>query len=189
MNTLFCFVGESGSGKTTIITELNKQFPKDFKIMKSVTTRRRRDETDDLFYDLLTQDQFSSLREQGELIEEIEYAGNRYALNADKFFQTLHDFPAMLAITEEGASKIRKYHKDIFIISVLPLDKELCKTKIREPEKERSEADKNRSLTKSGLVPNYILINSFSEGGLQDAIDEIAGVMFRKTRQMKLYVE
>ena len=58
MNTIFALVGGSRSGKSTLMKEVVRFIPDRVGIIKSFTTRARRDAEDDIFYNFLTLEEF-----------------------------------------------------------------------------------------------------------------------------------
>lgn len=78
LKNLYCIVGESGSGKTTIVDKLAEQYG--YKVLKSYTTRKPRNEGD-------TDHTFISLQEYGDLQNKVatcEFNGNFYAATAEQ---------------------------------------------------------------------------------------------------------
>jgi guanylate kinase len=70
--------GPSGAGKGTLIREVRKYFP-GLEVAISATTRRPRSgEHDGVEYYFISNEEFDRRIESGELLEYVEFAGNRY---------------------------------------------------------------------------------------------------------------
>ena len=179
MNTLFLFVGHSGSGKSELIKQMVRYFPDTFKPVKTFTTRPKRDEEDDLFYHFVTKEYIDVMEEEGVLVEKIAYAGNIYATSKIQIEETLKTHNGLMAVTEHAITQLKRSGFPIYSISVWPLAKP---EDIRSSE--RKEEDKRRMSVP--FKPNFIIINSFEEGGLDEAVRELAEAMFAKIISSKV---
>ncbi len=122
---LIVISGPSGVGKGTIVDELIRQNP-ELRISISATTRNKRPrELDGKNYFFLTEDQFSQMIDEGELIEYAKVHGHYYG-TPKKFvedqIQLGHD--VILEIDVQGAEQVRKNFKGGVQIFILPPHKE-----------------------------------------------------------------
>lgn len=92
---LYVLIGESGSGKSTI----GRKVFGDDKMIKSVTTRKRREsELECSDYIFLTDSEFDMYCSTGEMVEKDEYNGNRYGMlssEIDRFRNSNDNFYAV----------------------------------------------------------------------------------------------
>jgi guanylate kinase len=76
---VFVVTGPSGAGKGTLERELVRRRPGKLELAVSATTRRRRpDEQDGVHYWFKSDEEFDRLVSDGELLEWVVFAGNRY---------------------------------------------------------------------------------------------------------------
>jgi guanylate kinase len=76
---VFVITGPSGAGKGTLERELLRRLPDRLELAVSATTRARRpDEADGVHYWFLPPSEFDRRVRDGELLEWVEFAGNRY---------------------------------------------------------------------------------------------------------------
>lgn len=129
---LIVISGPSGVGKGTIVDELIRQNP-ELRISISATTRNKRPrELDGKNYFFLTEDQFSQMIDEGELIEYAKVHGHYYG-TPKKFvedqIQLGHD--VILEIDVQGAEQVRNNFKGGVQIFILPPHKEDLVSRIR----------------------------------------------------------
>ncbi|MBX4204735.1 MAG: hypothetical protein KW788_00930 [Candidatus Doudnabacteria bacterium] len=117
---VFGFVGDSGSGKSTLMIELLNFFPH-LEIIKSTSTRARRDDTDDLFYKLVGMDYMDNPENQKNFLNHEIYAGNHYVYERSILDQVLRSHCGMFAIIESAVPKIQKAGYDVRLIKVVPI--------------------------------------------------------------------
>jgi guanylate kinase len=164
-HTIFAFVGASGSGKTTLMTELLNFFPH-IQIIKSTSTRPRRDEIDDLFYKFVDKEYIESNKESF-LSHEI-YMDNDYIYEKNVLDSVLSSRCGMFAILEHTIPIIQNHGYNLKLIKVIPdRDWQLPRAKLREKaDNERGTIDLNFDL---------VLQNSFGPGGLELSVQQLAG--------------
>ena len=120
---LCCILGKSGSGKDTIVKEL-LEYNKDIKVAISYTTRpMRKNETNGVEYNFITEKQFMDKLSKGEFIETREYkvineSGQddiwHYGLAYDSF--TLNE-DYMVIVDPQGLKALKEKLGDALIIS------------------------------------------------------------------------
>jgi guanylate kinase len=165
---IFGFVGASGSGKTTLMIELLNFFPH-LEIIKSTSTRPRRDDTDDLFYKLVDLPYMESPEHQSNLVNHEVYAGNHYGYERDVLDRVLLTRCGMFAILEQAVPAIRAQGYELKLIKVIP-DRDWA----LERTQERHAADANRTGADS-LKFDLVIENSFRPGGLEQSVELAAG--------------
>jgi len=110
---ILLLVGPSGSGKKSF-----KAACKDFglRIIKSCTTKPKKDEKDEEVYKFLTDEQFNSLMRNDELLEWVSYNGHKYGTLRNDFTKncvTIVDKDAMHKILRTYAGKVFVIYFDI----------------------------------------------------------------------------
>ncbi len=163
MNPIFALVGPSGSGKTAIIKEVVARGG--IRIIKSITTRPPRPTPDDdLFYEHVDSSVFRWLESEGKLAQAIEYAGNLYGTRKEELVSG-----GIYALVEEGVRQLRRQHYRVIAIRIIPDHYELTMDNARRM------ADSLRSM--SEFKADYIVHNSFQDGGLKYAVDCIEEIV------------
>lgn len=166
MKTIFGLVGPTGAGKTTLILEIMERIPEKIAIVKSLTTRSRRNDGDLLFYDFTSVEDIMRRKTEGRLVQVSEYAGNLYANDRDDLDVTLQGKMGIAALVEEGVNNLRHAGYHVVIIKVIPFHNKPAADAIR------AQADEQRALTH--MPADLVLNNSFEPGGLEKAADQLA---------------
>jgi guanylate kinase len=161
------FLGASGSGKSTIMIQLLNFFPH-VSIIKSTSTRPRRDETDDLFYKLVDLGYLESQANKANFLNHEQYAGNHYVYERQELDSVLAGRCGMFAIIESAVPKIRAHGYDLKLIKIIP-DREW----VLDRADQRSLADAEREKT-SDLSFDLVVQNSFKPGGLEASVTQIS---------------
>jgi guanylate kinase len=167
------FVGPSGAGKSTLIVELVRNFSDRLAVIKSLTTRARRGQEDDLFYQFVSADEVRKRETEGRLIQVSEYAGNLYANDQIDLDKLLEYKCGLLAIVEEGVEHFRSKGYTVIVINIIPEDNPAQKDLVRKT------ADEMRS--QLPLNPDLEVVNSFKEGGREEALGKIIEFVRRIT--------
>lgn len=120
--SLLVLSGPSGTGKGTICKALLRKFSSELHYSVSVTTREKRvGETDGVNYRFISQEEFFTMREQGNLLEWAEVYGNYYGTPRTFVEQELaggHD--VILEIDIQGAMKVKHSFPQGVFIYILP---------------------------------------------------------------------
>lgn len=100
--TIVLIMGRSGSGKSTLEYNLVHKYPDQFWKIVGVTTRQQREgEEDGIHYNFITDDQYNTLEEFGQLVQKTSFAGNRYGTMVNEYI-TPHPY-AVLALVPSSA--------------------------------------------------------------------------------------
>jgi guanylate kinase len=152
---LFLLVGPSGSGKSTLEKNLLELAPEEFYKAISATTRPMRkgevEGIDYFFYQKEGEDRGLPVFNEEEMLESVEFAGNKYGLPLDQ----IHENKDTIVVVEpNGVIQIKEYveeHNFDINLYVIYLDidlntrvKNMVNARGDDPEavKERLEADK-----------------------------------------------
>lgn len=108
---IFLFIGESGSGKTTLVNMLNDKQPYIFNIIKSYTTREKRDENDNDHIFIKDKNEL----ENETIVAETEIDGIYYASTENQFSP---DKLNLYIVDKKGIEDVKKFYKDEYIIVI-----------------------------------------------------------------------
>lgn len=108
---VFLFIGESGSGKSTIVNMLNERQPYIFNVVKSYTTREKRDENDNDHIFIKNKDE---LKDET-IVAETEIEGNYYASIESQFSK---DKLNLYIVDVKGIEDVKKFFKDEYVIVI-----------------------------------------------------------------------
>ncbi len=168
MKPIIGLVGPSGSGKTTLIMEMLKRFPEKLAPFKSITSRAKRDEQDALFFDFVSQDEIRQREEEGRLVQVSEYAGNLYANDTEDLLSTLNDKAVIGAIVESGVKNFEAAGFNVITVKVIPKGSQQAT-----PERQKADLERQDQLDDF----DFEIVNDFSPGGLETAIEELSGAI------------
>jgi len=118
MKLLICIVGGSGSGKSTLQDEIiiHDGYSKTI----STTTRERRDgEHDGREYNFVSEEEFNDIVENGELLENVSFAGNHYGLSSKEFYK--NDDHLVFVVEPNGLKQILNYVSTNKASNIIPL--------------------------------------------------------------------
>ena len=110
--------GPSGVGKTTVMNEVIKR-SEDFELVRSATTRQRRNDGNDGEYIYSTKEEFLALCERGDMLEFTEYGGNFYGTPYSEIERILKRGKTPLLILDINgvrSMKKRKLSFDVYSI-------------------------------------------------------------------------
>lgn len=185
MHSILGLVGPSGSGKSTLIKALIAKYPDKLEISRSLTTRPKRGDEDDLFYTFTTPEDVKQRLADGHLTHYAEYAGNLYATDRLELDELLSRKVGIAALVEDGVRSLRKAGYRVIVVKIRPQTIPLSEIATLRPTTlamtERTEdevrrvADEQRA--KTGLDADFEIVNSFEEGGLERSVGEMSGIV------------
>ena len=107
---VFVITGPSGAGKGTLEHELLRRLPGELELAVSATTRvRRPSERDGIHYWFVSEDEFERLAAEGELLEWVTFAGNRYGTRRSEIDRIrAKDRAPLLDLEIDGAHRVRQ---------------------------------------------------------------------------------
>ena len=178
-------IGPSGVGKSVILKAL-KQRHKDIVFPRSATTRPRRSGEGDDLYHFVSEEEFDSLIEQGELLEwAVVHGGARYGTLADEIIPNIEkDKIVVREVDVQGYDSIRnhRYFREpdaayqLESIFILPESKEQLtkhikkRSPIKEDELARRIASMEKELTYADECDKTV-VNK--EGNLEETIQQV----------------
>ncbi len=169
MGQVIALVGPSQAGKTTLTLAAVDAYPEKFAVLKSVTTRAWREAQDDRFYDFISDEEFTALEAAGELLTSVTLVGKRYGTPRAELERLIADHHVLWAMLETSALAMRASSYPTRIVRIIPenRDSSLVNAAIITA---RSAEDEARA--KIDLAPDFTLINSFTPGGKELALQE-----------------
>ena len=114
--------GFSGVGKGTIVSALLREYPKEYCLSISATTRAPREgEKDGENYFFVSREQFETMIREGKLLEYAQYVDNYYGTPGDFVREKLSQgINVILEIEMQGALKIKEQYPDTLLIFIVP---------------------------------------------------------------------
>jgi guanylate kinase len=186
---LIVISGPSGVGKDSVLEEMKSRgLPFHF-VITATTRNPRPDETDEVDYFFLSEDDFAKMIDEGELLEYAvvyqDYKGIpksqvRKALNSGK--------NVIMRIDVQGAETVRKLAKDALMIFLLPQSEEELINRLKRRNTETKDSLKLRIATtrqefKKIDIFDYVVINK--DDHLSDTVDVIEAII--KAEQQRVH--
>ena len=178
--------GPSGVGKGSILDGLIDKEPS-IGYSVSVTTRKKRhSEKDGVDYYFRTEEEFSKLLEEGQILEWDHFCGNRYGTPFFSLEDHLKDGKDIaLDITLSGAKAIKEHFKeDAITVFLFPPSLDALEQRIRKRRSETEEQIRDRLNSakrelKEFAVCDYVITND----NLESAIKELSKIIYVERRK------
>jgi guanylate kinase len=167
-HVIFGIVAQSGAGKTTITDAITQSYPDKVAIIRSLTTRQRRDDQDDRYYEFVSRDEFERARDAGELVQAVEYAGNYYGMRRSEAARILATHNGILPIIEQGIFDLRKSGFTVVPIRIKSIGAPEF------PDQRRRIADRERAQVN---LDGFVVENRFEPGGLQKTVEKVTSIV------------
>ncbi|WP_280768041.1 guanylate kinase [Salipaludibacillus daqingensis] len=135
---IFVFTGPDGSGRKTI-AKLVAQTTLHMKGIISYTTRKRRPyETDHQDYHFISEDEFETVKNNGEFLESVHINGNSYGIKEKDVRETFEEKGCIyLVLNPEGSDIVKKLYGDKVIRLFVYADRDTVLAR----QKERGDSD------------------------------------------------
>jgi len=176
---LFVIAAPSGAGKTTLVKALVRRNP-NLRFSISYTTREIREtERHGRDYFFVTEDEFLSLREQGELLESAMVFDNHYGTSRSQVAHHLaRGDNVILEIDWQGARQVRESMPGCITIFILPPSRPELEKRLRGRQTDSDEVIARRLSDALGDMSHweefdYVIIND----KLDDAVDELEAIL------------
>ena len=130
---LFVIAAPSGAGKTTLVKATVERNP-DLKFSISYTTREKRvNEVEGTDYFFVSEAEFQTLKDKGELLESALVFDNHYGTSRSQVEQHLaNDHHVVLEIDWQGAQQVRRSRPDCITIFILPPSRDELGRRLRD---------------------------------------------------------
>lgn len=163
-NPIIALVGKSGVGKTTLMMELLKRLSEKVAPIVVLTNRPKRGPEDEIFCRFVDANYIQNQRDQGLLVQYLEYGGSVYGCAKADIDKALAHGIGLQAYVESGIADLRKHGYRVFPIKVIT-DQETYRSE------ERAKEDDKRDTHPVQYA--LTLQNSFTPGGLEKAVQEL----------------
>jgi guanylate kinase len=177
--------GPSGVGKGTVVKELAKKF-KAIEVGITYTTRKPRiNETNNIDYHFVSENEFSKLIEKGKLVEHSVVHGNFYGIPKDQIEEGLHGKDVVFQIDVQGAKKIKNTYESALLIFLMPPDLNTLLSRLNGRGTE-SQAEKEKRLKRAQeeiqerVFYDFIVTNN----NLERAVNEIIGIIEKEREKL-----
>lgn len=111
---LIVITGATVSGKDTVVAELLKNSPTWNKIVTTTTRPPRPEEQNGIDYHFVNLETFQKMKEDGEFLESVEYAGNHYGTTKSTLNPVLQGQTLIWRIDASRAAQVNKLFDDSF---------------------------------------------------------------------------
>ncbi|MFQ5625381.1 MAG: guanylate kinase [Methyloligellaceae bacterium] len=183
----------SGTGKTTLARKLLEAEP-GMEMSVSVTTRPKRpDEAEGKDYIFVSQEEFTTMRDEGELLEWALVFENFYGTPkapVERLLEKGRD--VLFDIDWQGAESLAKTAQgDLVSIFILPPSAEALETRLRNRAQDSAEVVRRRMAGASNEIQHwdeydYVVINTDVEASLQELRAILAAERLKRTRRTGL---
>jgi len=114
MSSVTLVAGVSGSGKTTLVRALSLRYPDTIAVPVAFATRSpRKGERDGVDYHFVLPETYRTLANEGVLLTDITYNGQRYGYSRNEFAQALGSGRRILAPVDRiGVAQVRLVYPD-----------------------------------------------------------------------------
>ncbi len=188
MALLFVVSAPAGCGKDTILNELFKKTDTAGYAVSATTRAPREGEVDGVHYHFLTKENFTSLINNGEVLEYAEYCGNYYGTLKRSVEDLLNNGKdAVLKIEVEGALNIKKLFPEACLVFILPPSWEELERRLRGRGTETEESIVKRIAQaktefESAVNYDYLIVNDQLETAVDDLIAVFRAEKCRRSR-------
>ncbi len=162
---IFAVVGPSGSGKTTLTNAALEALPDVLRVIKTYTTRARREGEADRQHVFITREDASRLLSENDLVESDEYAGNFYGTPKSYLDSLLLTHHGIKAITEAGIIGMKNAGYAVRVIRIEP--------KNASGTTDNSRATDDAKRKELEIQPDIIIENDFAPGGQERAMTQL----------------
>ncbi len=151
---VFVISAPAGTGKTTLVKKLLKEFPDELTRGVTCTTRaKRKVESHGEDYHFITEEEFASMKERGEFLEDVMTYGYNYGTPKKTLIERKQSRQhVILVIDTQGALQIKKIEPAVFIF-IAPPSLRILHERLEERKTENTEDVKKRlTLARSELL-------------------------------------
>ncbi|MGI8423740.1 MAG: guanylate kinase [Chloroflexota bacterium] len=182
---LFVLSAPSGTGKDAVLQRLRKRMS-DVHVVVTCTTRLRRpEETEGVDYQFIGQDDFLEMRARGDLLEDVQYAGNFYGTPARDVREAMaRGEDVILKIEVRGASIVKLKVPGTVLIFLAPpsvdvLLERLTSARVERGNPSQDELDRRMAEAQRELacIPGHDFLVVNHTGRIDDAVDQLETII------------
>lgn len=189
---LIVLSGFAGSGKGTIMKKLLADYPDDYALSISATTRSPREgEINGREYFFKTKEEFEQMISENALLEHACYVGNYYGTPREYVEQQLKNQKSViLEIEIQGALKIKEQFPETLLLFVMPPTAQILKDRLVGRGTESADVVQQRLCraveeAEGCEVYDYLIINDV----LEDSVAEVHRIIQSERKRMSRNVE
>ena len=189
---LIVISGFSGSGKGTIMKELLRQYPEEYALSISATTRNPREgEQNGREYFFKTREEFQQMIRENELLEYAQYVDNYYGTPRSYVQEQLAAKKnVILEIEIQGALKIKEQFPEALLLFVTPPSAPILKERLTGRGTETEDvifSRLSRAVEEADgcEVYDYLVIND----KLEDSVEEVHHIIHSERRRMNRNID
>ena len=178
---LFVFAAPSGAGKTTLVHAMVAKHP-ELRFSISYTTRKpRRNEANGVDYLFVSEEEFTRLRDAGEMLEYAEVFDHYYATSRSQVEKHLADKRnVILEIDWQGARQVRESMPECITVFILPPSIEELERRLRDRRTDAPEVIERRLRDALSDMSHwdefdYVIINDELDKAVADLEAVLAG--------------
>lgn len=177
------FAGPSGSGKNTIINELLVRCSNMSKLVTATTRAPRSNEQEGIDHLFVSEDQFKSWIESGEVLEHVHFAGSHkyYGSVKSQLEKQFDTSDVVLAEVQLVGTRFFKEYYDALTIFIQPESIEVLEERMRSrgglSESELQKRIDNALYEIEYEAPEYDIRILNKQGRLSETIDEIVAIL------------
>jgi guanylate kinase len=162
---LFVVAAPSGAGKSSLVNALLAEDPALVLSISCTTRTPRPGEEDKKHYRFVSQEEFTAMREGGDMLEWAEVHGNFYGTPRDRVEEALAvGSDIILEIDWQGARQVRRYYPQAVGIFILPPSIEALEARLKNRGQDAPQVIARRLLAAGGEMAHasdceYVIIN------------------------------
>lgn len=132
VGTLFIFSSPSGGGKTSLVNGVLGELGNILVSVSHTTREPRPDEVDGKHYHFISEQEFDSLKERGEFLEDAYVYGHHYGTSRKWVMDTLQSGnDVLLDIDWQGARQVKEQFPNATSIYILPPSREVLLNRLK----------------------------------------------------------
>lgn len=170
-NYAFMLVGDCRVGKTTLADIISHKMKMRVLIIRSLTTRAPREESDARFYTHISMKRFEEKIANEDLAECVRYGENYYGYERAQLEHVLRSRHGICVATQEGANELLKLGYNVKPVRIIGKNNEHIQRPFYAAHPERKADDERRNMIPVPYA--HILVNDFTPGGLKKAVREL----------------
>ncbi len=182
---LLVISGPSGAGKTSICNELLKRLPNPVWSVSATTRAKRSNEQDGVNYRFVSEEEFESMRERGELLESAVYLGNLYGTPIKPVMKAIDQGKVViLEIDVQGGVQVARKMPTSIRVFILPPTPESLEARLKGRRTETAEQLERRLACSDGEIAfardsgyySHFVVNDI----LAETVDEVVSLVYKE---------
>lgn len=188
LGSLFIVAAPSGAGKTSLVNALVDRHD-DIRLSVSHTTRPAREgEVDGRDYHFVSQETFSSMRDNGDFLESATVFDNSYGTSSAAVKEMLaQGLDVILEIDWQGAQQVRHNFEDATGVFILPPSKATLEQRLRSRGQDNEEIIQRRMRDAENEISHYVEFDYLIvNDDFEEALENLTAVILAKRHTLGL---